>query len=109
MYNNMLAWPTRQLGPHASARLSKAGVSSIGRLREILLAKPEEDSSQEEATAHGRGQLVFDDVSFSYGQSAARVLHHVSFTVEPGDDMLAILGGTGSGQIHSDAPGEPAV
>lgn len=92
MYNNMLTWPTRQLG-RIIGEMSKAGVS-IGRLREILLAKPEEDSPQEEEP-HIRGQLVFDDVSFSYGSHP--VLHHVSFTVEPGE-TVAILGGTGSGK-----------
>ena len=92
MYNNMLTWPTRQLG-RIIGEMSKAGVS-IGRLREILLAKPEEDSPQEEEPPI-RGQLVFDDVSFSYGSHP--VLHHVSFTVEPGE-TVAILGGTGSGK-----------
>ena len=91
MYNNMLTWPTRQLG-RIIGEMSKAGVS-IGRLREILLAKPEEDSPQEEEPPI-RGQLVFDDVSFSYGSHP--VLHHVSFTVEPGE-TVAILGGTGRG------------
>ena len=61
MYNNMLTWPTRQLG-RIIGEMSKAGVS-IGRLREILLAKPEEDSPQEEEPPI-RGQLVFDDVVF---------------------------------------------
>lgn len=92
MYNGMLTWPTRQLG-RIIGEMSKAGVS-IQRLREILLAPPEEDTPAEsEPPIHGK--LEFDDVSFAYG--GQQVLHHVSFTVNPGE-TVAILGGTGSGK-----------
>ncbi len=92
MYNGMLTWPTRRLG-RILGEMSKAGVS-IGRLREILLARPEEDSP-EEGEPPIRGQIQFDHVSFAYGKH--KVLEDVSFTVEPGQ-TLAILGGTGSGK-----------
>lgn len=92
MYNGMLTWPTRQLG-RIIGEMSKAGVS-IQRLREILLAQPEEDSPEESAPPI-KGKLEFDNVSFSYGSH--QVLHNVSFTVNPGE-TVAILGGTGSGK-----------
>lgn len=92
MYNGMLTWPTRRLG-RIIGEMSKAGVS-IGRLREILLARPEEDSP-EEGEPPVRGKIEFRRVSFSYGKH--KVLEDVSFTVEPGQ-TLAILGGTGSGK-----------
>lgn len=43
-----------------------------------------------------RGEIRFEDVSFSYARSR-RVLDRVSFLVEPGE-KLALLGGTGSGK-----------
>lgn len=92
MYNGMLTWPTRRLG-RILGEMSKAGVS-IDRLREILLARPEEDSP-EEGEPPIRGKIEFRHVSFSYGKH--KVLDDVSFTVEPGQ-TLAILGGTGSGK-----------
>ena len=92
MYNGMLTWPTRRLG-RIIGEMSKAGVS-IGRLREILSVRPEEDSP-EEGEPPIRGKIEFRHVSFSYGTH--KVLNDVSFTVEPGQ-TLAILGGTGSGK-----------
>ncbi|MCI8935117.1 MAG: ABC transporter ATP-binding protein [Clostridiaceae bacterium] len=92
MYNGMLTWPTRRLG-RIIGEMSKAGVS-IGRLREILSVRPEEDSP-EEGEPPIQGKIEFRHVSFSYGTH--KVLDDVSFTVEPGQ-TLAILGGTGSGK-----------
>ena len=43
-----------------------------------------------------RGEIVFDDVSFTYN-TEADVLHHISFRVEPGQSV-ALLGSTGSGK-----------
>lgn len=92
MYNGMLTWPTRRLG-RIIGEMSKTGVS-IQRLREILLARPEQDSP-EEGEPPIRGEIEFEHVSFAYGKH--KVLEDVSFAVEPGQ-TLAILGGTGSGK-----------
>ncbi len=43
-----------------------------------------------------QGQVQFDDVSFAY-QGDRSVLHHVTFTAEPGQ-MVALIGATGSGK-----------
>ncbi|MCL5971885.1 MAG: ABC transporter transmembrane domain-containing protein [Firmicutes bacterium] len=43
-----------------------------------------------------RGQVTFDDVSFSY-DGVTEVLKHISFTAEPGK-TVAIVGHTGSGK-----------
>lgn len=43
-----------------------------------------------------KGEVSFKDLSFGY-QSDAPVLHHVTFTIEPGE-KLAIVGPTGSGK-----------
>ena len=92
MYNGQLAWPTRRLG-RIIGEMSKAGVS-IGRLREILLARPEEDSPDDQIFPI-QGAIAFSHVNFSYGSHP--VLTDVSFSVAPGE-TLAILGATGSGK-----------
>jgi ATP-binding cassette subfamily B protein len=44
-----------------------------------------------------RGELAFDDVTFSYPGADAPVLHGISVTASPGE-TLAIIGSTGSGK-----------
>lgn len=46
--------------------------------------------------AHVRGEVVFDDVTFSYNQGMS-VLEHVNLKVEPGQ-MVALVGPTGAGK-----------
>ena len=91
-YNSMTIWPVRGLGRILS-EASKTGVS-LGRLGEILDAEPETDPV-DALEAPVDGDIVFDHVSFSYGD--APVLRDVSFTVEKGT-TLGILGATGSGK-----------
>ena len=91
-YTQTLAWPVRALGRTLS-ELSKAGVS-IDRLREILEASEEEYGTGEDE-APIEGDIVFEDVSFSYGDN--KVLDHLSFTLKKGE-TLGVLGATGSGK-----------
>lgn len=44
-----------------------------------------------------RGEIVFDDVSFSYSDGGAQVLTNLSFKIEPGEH-IAIVGPSGSGK-----------
>lgn len=92
LYNNMTIWPVRGLGRILS-EASKTGVS-LGRLQEILQAEPETDPPGA-LEAPVEGDIVFDHVSFTYGD--APVLEDISFTVEKGT-TLGILGTTGSGK-----------
>ena len=90
-YNTMMIGPIRQLGRIIS-NLSKAGVS-LGRIAEIMNTDEEAYGENEGALS---GDIVFDNVSFSYEQGK-EVLSNVSFTVPQGS-TLGIIGGTGSGK-----------
>ena len=92
-YNAMLVWPVRQLGRIIS-QMSRAGVS-MDRLSYILDSEPEEDDP-EAVEAPMTGDIVFEDVSFGYGEGD-EVLSHVSFTI-PAGSSFGILGATGSGK-----------
>lgn len=92
-YAGMLIGPTRQMG----RILSDSGKTMVAleRIRHILNEKPEPAES-EAVKPSLRGDIVFDDVCFSYnGQN--NVLNHISMTIKEGQ-TIAILGATGSGK-----------
>ncbi len=91
-YTQTLSWPIRDFG-HVISEMSKAGVS-IDRVREILDAPLEQDSP-DASDQFPDGDIVFDHVSFAYGEN--KTLHDVSFTVKRGS-TVGILGSTGSGK-----------
>ncbi len=91
-YNAMLTWPIRQLGRMLS-EMSKAGVS-IERLKHIMNSAPEQDRDGAK-TPDMNADIVFDNVSFSFGEQ--RILDGISFTLKKGE-TLGILGSTGSGK-----------
>ncbi|MBD5139287.1 MAG: ABC transporter ATP-binding protein [Ruminococcus sp.] len=80
-----------------SIMLPRASVSA-NRISEVLETEPS-ISDKENASESGitEGRVKFDDVSFSYGDSEEKVLHHISFTANPGE-TTAIIGSTGSGK-----------
>lgn len=91
-YNSMTIWPVRGLG-RVLSEASKTSVS-LGRIKEILDTPAERDLP---GASPGpiKGDVVYDNVSFSYG--GQRVLNNISFTVKAGS-TLGVLGGTGSGK-----------
>ena len=91
-YGSSLAWPVRSLG-RVLSDMSKAGVS-LDRVGYILKAPEESDLPEAEAVTLD-GDIVFDHVTFGYGEQ--KVLEDVSFTI-PWGSTFAILGGTGSGK-----------
>ncbi|MCL2802162.1 MAG: ABC transporter ATP-binding protein/permease [Treponema sp.] len=91
-YCNWMIWPIRELGRILSD-LSKTLVAS-NRIREVLAEEPEMESD-DAICPEIKGEICFDNVSFSYGEN--HVLRNISFTLKPGESM-AILGATGSGK-----------
>ena len=84
---------------HAISRefedLQRAG-ASIRRVKEVLDTTSRVKDGPGAALSKGRSSIEFDDVSFSY-RAGTRVLHDVSFRLEPGQ-TLGLLGRTGSGK-----------
>lgn len=79
------------------------GKVSADRIREVLMEESdivdpvESQSNQSQEPKITRGQVVFENVTFSYSSDSEPVLKNISFTAEPGE-TVAILGETGSGK-----------
>jgi ATP-binding cassette subfamily B protein/subfamily B ATP-binding cassette protein MsbA len=79
-----------------STDFSKA-MASAERISEVLDIEPEiQDRPGAVEASNLRGEIVFRDVSFDYGDGR-EVLKHVSFAVSPGQ-RLALVGVSGAGK-----------
>lgn len=94
-YLNDMYKPLRNLAK-ISTRFSRA-VVSMQRIGEILDTEPEHWKERAAVvTGRLRGEIVFDHVSFNYGDGN-EVLHDLSFTIAPGQ-RVALVGPSGSGK-----------
>jgi len=95
LYIGMLAMPIRRLG--MIVNLYSRTISAGQRILEILDTRSEV-TEKPHAVKLGRlkGQVSFQDVSFSYN-NIAPALKHVSFEAQPGQ-LVALLGESGSGK-----------
>lgn len=91
-----LIWPIRNLGRMIVQ--TSTGMVSFGRLLEIA-RQAREPLTDGRVNPGGplKGDVRFDNVSFTYSDGTAEVLRGLSFHVEPGQ-ALALLGSTGSGK-----------
>ncbi len=95
LYLGMLAMPIRHLG--MMVNIFSRTVSAGERILEILDTRsPVQEKPNAIKLGHVKGQVSFEDVSFSYN-SMAPVLNNISFSVKPGE-LVALLGGSGSGK-----------
>lgn len=78
-----------------SFSLVQLGVAGAERILTILKEETELDENQGGYTQVMRGDIVFEHVSFSYGNTP--VLKNISFHAEPGQ-TIAIVGQTGAGK-----------
>jgi ATP-binding cassette subfamily B protein len=89
----MLHWPMIALG--WVVNLFERGDASMGRLLEILDAKPEIGDGAAKDIPAVRGHVRFRGLTFAYGDRA--VLHDIDLDV-PAGSTVAVVGPTGSGK-----------
>ncbi|MEP2026234.1 MAG: ABC transporter ATP-binding protein [Reichenbachiella sp.] len=94
IYVNMLTWPVTALGWITS--IIQRAAASQRRVNEFLHTKNDivSDKNIEKDIA---GDVVFDQVAFTYPDSGIEALKGVSFEVKAGES-IAIIGTTGSGK-----------
>ena len=74
------------------------GYTGFERFREIMDIEPDiEDSPDAEELKDVKGDIVFEDVSFKYKDSAHRVLRHINLDVKAGS-YVALVGSSGGGK-----------
>ena len=94
IYINMLTWPVASLGWVTS--LVQQAAASQARINEFLKLEPVVNNTTTEEKDLD-GDIVFDNVSFTYPDSGIEALKDLSFTIKKGE-TFAILGKTGSGK-----------
>ncbi len=75
--------------------LVQLGIAGANRILALMRQETELDETADGYAGTMRGKIVFDHVTFGYGDTP--VLRDVSFTVEPGQ-TVALVGQTGSGK-----------
>lgn len=94
LYVNMLTWPVASIGWVSS--LIQEAEASQKRVNEFLKTEPEIKNTTSEKSII-KGNIAFENVSFTYEDTNIVALKKVSFKVNKGE-TLAILGKTGSGK-----------
>ena len=95
-YLALLIWPMIALGWVVS--LYQRGSASMGRLNEVLRARPMVETPEDPVSlVDARGEVELRDVSFTYPGTDRPVLEHISFVARAGE-TVAIVGPTGSGK-----------
>ncbi|MBA4197357.1 MAG: ABC transporter [Chitinophaga sp.] len=95
IYINMLTFPVSAIGWTAS--MIQRAAASQKRLNEFLQLEPaiKDASTATEFTL--KGNIVFDNVSFTYPHTGITALQHINLNIKQGEKVL-LLGRTGSGK-----------
>ncbi|MCH2216214.1 MAG: ABC transporter ATP-binding protein/permease [Flavobacteriales bacterium] len=94
IYVNMLTWPFASVGWVTS--LVQRAAASQERINEFLHTAPEIVNKNSEPSKIA-GNIIFENVSFSYTDSGIEALKNINLSVPKGS-TLAIIGRTGSGK-----------
>jgi len=94
IYVNMLTWPVAILGWVTS--MIQQAEASQKRINEFLKEVPQIKNLTEN-TSELKGEVIFDDVHFTYEDTNIEALKGVSFHLKKGES-LAIIGKTGAGK-----------
>jgi ATP-binding cassette subfamily B protein len=95
IYINMLMFPISSIGWVASM-MQRAAVSQ-GRINEFLDLTPEIVSPENPQQQSISGNVVFDNVSFTYQHTGIKALKNFSLNIKQGE-KIAVIGKTGSGK-----------
>ena len=93
-YTRQMSQPVNQIAQLYNQLQS--ALAGAERVFEILDEQPEIDAEASKRVAITNGDVVFDDVSFSY-DGTTPVLKHVNLHAEPGQ-LVALVGPTGAGK-----------
>lgn len=94
IFVNMLTWPVATVG-WVTSIIQQADASQV-RINEFLKQEPEITNTIKTHTPIS-GNIVFDNVSFTYEDTNITALDNISFEVKQGES-IAIIGKTGSGK-----------
>lgn len=72
-------------------------IASARRIDEVLQEKPAQKAPDHPQTPQWKGEISFENVSFTYAGAGKEALNHVSFQANPGE-TIGIIGPTGSGK-----------
>ena len=95
IYINMLTFPVSAIGWTAS--MIQRAAASQKRLNEFLQAEPTIANSPHPLAVPVTGDIVFDNVSFTYPHTGIRAIRDFNLHIKKGDKVL-LLGRTGSGK-----------
>ena len=95
IYINMLTFPVSAIGWTAS--MIQRAAASQKRLNEFLQSEPVIANSKSPLTIPVSGDIVFDNVSFTYPHTGIKAIQHFNLHIKKGDKVL-LLGRTGSGK-----------
>ena len=104
VYLTMLVWPLRNIGMMVA--LGQRAAAALVRVQEVLSTKPAVQSPERPRVLPARdagavngaltGAVVFDDVSFGYGEDHS-ILRNFSLQISSGES-IALVGATGAGK-----------
>ncbi|MEM9259214.1 MAG: ABC transporter ATP-binding protein [Bacteroidota bacterium] len=95
IYVNMLTWPVTAIGWIAS--IVQQAAASQKRINEFLDTKTSIVDPAPEEQHELKGDIRFENVSFTYPDTGIQAVNDLNFTLKAGE-TLAILGRTGSGK-----------
>ena len=95
IYINMLTFPVSAIGWTAS--MIQRAAASQKRLNEFLQTEPVIANARSPLNGTISGDIVFDDMSFTYPHTGINAIQHFNLRIRKGDKIL-LLGRTGSGK-----------
>ncbi len=95
MYIQMLTFPVSAIGWTAS--MTQRAVASQQRINEFLHTVPDIQDSPDAVAVPINGDIIFENVDFTYPQTGIRAIKDLSFRIRPGE-KVAVIGSTGSGK-----------